>query len=55
MLRWRLKVEEYGLNIEYIKGKKNVLECVLSIFLINGNTETIREYTYKKKNSVRNK
>ena len=37
VLRWRLTLEEYGLDIEYIKGEKNIVEDELSGILLNGN------------------
>ena len=40
VLRWRLILEEYGTDIEYIQGSKNIVANVLSIFPINGNQWT---------------
>ena len=48
VLRWGPILEEYGLDIEYIQGNKNILAYSLSIFTINSNQETIHESTYKK-------
>ena len=48
LLRWRLILEEYGTDIEYTKGDKNVLAAVLPIFTLNTNTETTHKSTYKK-------
>ena len=48
MLTWRLIIEEYGPDIEYIQGDKNILADTLSIFAINVNQETTLESTYKK-------
>ena len=48
MLIWRLILEEYGPDIEYIQGGKNKLAHALSRFPINGNQETTHESTYKK-------
>ena len=48
VFRWRLIIKEYGPNIEYTKGKKNILSDALSIFSLNGNQETIHNSTYKK-------
>ena len=48
VLIWRLILKEYGLDIEYIKGEKNIVEDTLSIFTLNGNQETTHNYTYKK-------
>ena len=45
---WRLKLEEYGTEIEQIQREKNIVADVLSQFLINGNQETTQEYTYAK-------
>ena len=48
MLRWRLILEDYGPDIEYIKGDKNILADALSIFLTNENQETKQKSTYQK-------
>ena len=40
VLIWRLILEEYGPDIEYIQGDKNTVVYVLSIFLMNVNQET---------------
>ena len=45
---WRLIIEEYGTNIEYIQGSKNIVEDALSRFPINDNLDTTHESTYKK-------
>ena len=37
VLRWRLILEEYGPDIEYIQGNNNTVADELSIFLINWN------------------
>ena len=34
VMRWRLLIEEYGVTIQYIKGKLNVLADFLSRFPI---------------------
>ena len=47
MLRWRLILEEYGPNIEYIKGDKNIVANGLSIIYLNRNEETTQKYTYQ--------
>ena len=48
MLIWRLILEEYGSDIEYIQGDENIVADSLSGFTINGNQETTHDYTYKK-------
>ena len=48
VLRWRLVLEDYGPDIEYIQGDKNIVADALSIFPINSNQETTQESTYKK-------
>ena len=48
VLIWRFILEEYGSDIEYIKGDKNIVAYTLSIFTSNGNQHTTQEYTYKK-------
>ena len=37
VLRWRLIIEEYGPDIEYIKGEKNIVADTLSRFTLYGN------------------
>ena len=46
-LIWRLILKEYGLDIEYIKGEKNIVADALSIFPLKGNQETAHKSTYK--------
>ena len=46
MLWWILILEEYGLDIEYILGKKNIAADALSCLLNNGNQDTTHESTY---------
>ena len=48
VLIWRLILEEYGLDIEYIKGEKNIVADALLISPLNGNQDTTKEYTYNK-------
>ena len=48
VLIWRVILEEYGLNIEYIQGSKNIVADTLPILPINGNQYTTHDYTYKK-------
>ena len=36
-LRWRLILEGYGPDIEYIKGEKNIVSDALSRLTLNGN------------------
>ena len=50
VLRWRLILENYGPDIEYIQGGKSIATDTLSIFPINGNQKTTHEYTYKREN-----
>ena len=38
----RITIEEYGSDIEYIKGGKNIVTYSLSIFPLNGDQETTR-------------
>ena len=49
VLRWRLILEYCGLDIEYIKGEKNIVAGVLSRSTLNGNQETTQDSTHKKK------
>ena len=43
----RLVLENYGPDIEYIQGTKNIVTDELSILPIDGNQETTHESTYK--------
>ena len=47
MLRWRLILEEYGPDIEYIKGENNIVAYALSRTPSNGNEDTTQNSTYK--------
>ena len=47
VLIWRLIIEEYDPDIEYIQGDKNIVVGALSIFPINRDQETTQEFTYK--------
>ena len=49
MSRWRVILQEYGIDIEYRKGGKYIVADALSKFTINGNHETTQESTYKSK------
>ena len=40
LLRWRLILEYYGLDIEYIQGGKGIVTNALSKFPISGNQES---------------
>ena len=46
VLRWILILEEYGPNIAYIKGEKNISSDALSRLTNNGNEETTHKTTY---------
>ena len=48
VLRWRLILEEYGPDIEYNKGEKNVVADALSMLPFNDNEETTQKSTYQK-------
>ena len=48
VLIWRLILEDYGPDIEYIKGEKNIVADALSILLLNRNQENTQKSTYKK-------
>ena len=43
-----LILEEYDPYLEYIKGKKNIVEDAPSTYPLNGNQETTWKSTYKK-------
>ena len=45
VLRWRLILEEYGPDIEYIKGGKNIVSDTLSRITFNWNKETTQKST----------
>ena len=47
MLRQRFILEQYGLDIEYIKGNKNIVSDATSILFVEGNQDTTQESTYK--------
>ena len=49
VLRWILILEEYGSDIKYIKGEKNIVAYALSILPLNRNIETMQKSTYKSK------
>ena len=46
MLQWILILEEYGPDIEYIKGEKNIAADALSRLPNKVNQETTHEKTY---------
>ena len=48
VLIWRLIIEFYGPDIEYIKGEKNIVSEALPIMPLNGNQETTQKYTSQK-------
>ena len=48
VLLWRLTIEEYGPDIEYIKSEKYIVEYKLSRLPLNGNENTTHKFTYKK-------
>ena len=41
-------IEDYGPDIEYIKGDKNIVVDSLSILPFNGNEETAQKSNYQK-------
>ena len=45
-MRWTLILEDYGPDIEYKQGNKNILADALSLFPNNGNQATTKESTY---------
>ena len=47
VLIWRLILEEYGLDIEYIKGENNIVTDRLSRTPLNGNEENTQKSTYQ--------
>ena len=47
LLLWRLKLEEYGPDIEYIKVENNIVADGLSRIPLNGNQETTQKSTYQ--------
>ena len=49
VLRWRLIIEEYGTDIEYIKNEKNIVTDGLSRIPLNKNQETAQKSTYQQK------
>ena len=49
LFRWRLILEDYGPDIEYIQGHKNIVADSLSRLTINGNQKTTHKYTLKSK------
>ena len=46
-LIWRLVLEQYGTDIEYIWGDKNIVTYALSVFPINVNQDATHESTNK--------
>ena len=46
VLWWRLLVEEYGTDIEYLPGNKNIAADALSQLHSNVNQHTTHESTY---------
>ena len=48
VLIWRLILEEYGPDIEYIKGEKNIVADPLPRLPLNRNQETTQKFIYKK-------
>ena len=48
VLIWRLILEDYGPNIEYIKGEKNIVADALSRMPSNGNEDITENSIYQK-------
>ena len=46
VLRWKLILEEYGPDIEYIPGEKDIAADTLSRLPSNRNQETTHDSTY---------
>ena len=49
VLRWKIILEEYGPDIEYLKGDKNIVAGALSRLPLNGNQYTTHKSTDQKK------
>ena len=49
VLRWRLILEEYVLDTEYMQGDKNIVAGAFSKVPVNGNQDNTQDYTYKSK------
>ena len=47
VLRWRLILENYGPDIEYITDEKNMVADALSGLTLNGNQDTTQKSTYQ--------
>ena len=47
VLIWRLILKEYGPNIKYIRGDKNIVSYALSRLTLNSNQETTKNSTYQ--------
>ena len=48
VLRWRPILEEYGPDIEYIQGDKNIVADAPPTFPINRNQDNTQQSIYKK-------
>ena len=48
VLRWRIILEDYGPDIEYIKGENNIVAYRLSRITFNRTQETTQKSTYQK-------
>ena len=48
LLKWRLILEDYGPDIEYIKGEKNIGYDALSRITLNRNEDTTYKFTYQR-------
>ena len=48
LLRWKLILEDYGLDIDYIPGNNNIVAYLLSRLYVNSTQETTQESNYKK-------
>ena len=52
LLRFRLLLDEFGIEIEYTQARKNIVADGLSRINIYGNQDTIQDNNYSKKHSL---